>query len=219
MVGTKIKMYLRVCCTRHFVRFPNLRVSQLSIPDTTSPGTPIALFREEENLKILKFKIHPLNQELVPYSFDESIYPLLNKAARALNLPIRSEQSYLSLFMSNMSMATNTDPYTALDDRYTGTILVNDYNVCFVTPREIPVIPRDPSSMPRTTSTPQHKRLILWLLSKCGSRTHVPLQTHLMFSRYLPPGVYQTKFASGSFHQIPPKFQALMRHYPQRRMK
>lgn len=158
MLGTKIKMYLRVRWSRYFPRFLDLRVSQLSIPDTTSPGTPIALFREEENLKILKFKIHPLNQEMIPYSFDESVYPLLNKAARALNLPTRSEQSYLTLFTSNMSMANNIDPSIALDDRYTGTILVNDYNVCFVTPREIPVIPRDQSSMLRTTSTSQHKR-------------------------------------------------------------
>ncbi|KAF9652917.1 hypothetical protein BDM02DRAFT_3160414 [Thelephora ganbajun] len=158
MLGTKIKMYLRVCLTGYFFRFLNLRVSQLSIPDTTSPGTPIALFREEENLKILKFKIHPLNQEMVPYSFDESIYPLLNKAARALNLPTRSEQSYLTLFMSHMSMASNIDPSTVLDDRYTGTILVNDYNVCFVTPREIPVIPRDQSSILRTPSTSLHRR-------------------------------------------------------------
>lgn len=141
-----------------FVRVPNLRVLQLSIPDITSPGTPIALFREEENLKILKFKIHPLNQELVPYSFDESIYPLLNKAARALNLPTRSEQSYLSLFMSNMSVPNNADTSAALDDRYTGTILVNDYNVCFVTPREIPSIPRDRSSILRTPSTSSHRR-------------------------------------------------------------
>lgn len=95
---------------------------------------------------------------MVPYSFDESIYPLLNKAARALGLPTRSEQSYLTLFMSNMSIPSNTDPSAALDDRYTGTILVNDYNVCFVTPREIPVIPRDQSSILRTTSTSSHKR-------------------------------------------------------------
>jgi len=158
MLGTKIKMYLRVRWTGYFDPFSNLRVPQLSIPDTTSPGTPIALFREEENLKILKFKIHPLNQEMVPYSFDESMYPLLNKAARALNLPTRSEQSYLTMFMSNLSVISNIDPSAILDDRYTGTILVNDYNVCFVTPREIPVIPRDQSSILRTPSTPLHKR-------------------------------------------------------------
>jgi len=158
MLGTKIKMYLRVRWDVHLARFPNLRVPQLSIPDTASPGTPIALFREEENLKILKFKIHPLNQELVPYSFDESIYPLLNKAARALNLPTRSEQSYLSLFTSTVSVISNTDAYAALDDRFTGTILVNDYNVCFVTPRELPPLPRDQSSILRTPSTSLHRR-------------------------------------------------------------
>ena len=55
-------------------------------------------------------------------------------------------------------MAGNIDPSTVLDDRYTGTILVNDYNVCFVTPREIPVIPRDQPSIFRTPSTSLHKR-------------------------------------------------------------
>jgi hypothetical protein len=60
--------------------------------------------------------------------------------------------------MSNMSMAGNADPSSVLDDRYTGTILVNDYNVCFVTPREIPVIPRDQSSILRTPSTSSHRR-------------------------------------------------------------
>ena len=60
--------------------------------------------------------------------------------------------------MSNMSIAGNFDPSAALDDRYTGTILVNDYNVCFVTPREIPVIPRDQSSILRTPSASSHRR-------------------------------------------------------------
>lgn len=55
-------------------------------------------------------------------------------------------------------MAGNLDPSAVLDDRYTGTILVNDYNVCFVTPREIPVIPRDQSSLLRTPSTSLHRR-------------------------------------------------------------
>lgn len=57
-----------------------------------------------------------------------------------------------------MSVASNLDPSTVLDDRFTGTILVNDYNVCFVTPREIPAIPRDQSSIFRTPSTSLHKR-------------------------------------------------------------
>ena len=57
-----------------------------------------------------------------------------------------------------MSVASNTDAYAALDDRYTGTILVNDYNVCFVTPREIPVLPRDQSSILRTSSASLHRR-------------------------------------------------------------
>ena len=60
--------------------------------------------------------------------------------------------------MSSVSVVSNTDAYATLDDRYTGTILVNDYNVCFVTPREIPSLPRDQSSILRTQSTSSHRR-------------------------------------------------------------
>jgi len=60
--------------------------------------------------------------------------------------------------MPSVSVVSNTDAYATLDDRYTGTILVNDYNVCFVTPREIPSLPRDQSSILRTQSSSSHRR-------------------------------------------------------------
>jgi hypothetical protein len=71
MLGTKIEMYLRVHLAGYSVHSPDLCAPQLPIPDTTSPGTPIALLqgRDPQDPQI---KIHPLNHDLVPYSFDES---------------------------------------------------------------------------------------------------------------------------------------------------
>jgi hypothetical protein len=76
--------------------------------------------------------------------------PLLNKAAKALNLPARLPQSYQSLFgtipstpsssrhsasASSSANGTNAPP---LDEKYTGSILVSGYHVSFVLPKEFP---------------------------------------------------------------------------------
>ncbi|KAG1756345.1 uncharacterized protein EDB91DRAFT_1041529 [Suillus paluster] len=134
--GIAIKMYLK-----------------LSIPmDAVSPGSTLPLF-PEGNLKMLGSEVHPIDSNSVPYNFSSTTSPLLNNTARALNLPARSQKSYLSVFgmpnssasamaaSSRASSSTSTSHTTAippLDDKYTGHILVSGYNISYVLPKEFP---------------------------------------------------------------------------------
>ncbi|CAL1705672.1 unnamed protein product [Somion occarium] len=140
--GAAIKMYLK-----------------LAIPlESVTPGATIPLF-PEENVKILYSKVHPLNASSAPYNFSSTLDPLLHKAARALNLPGRLHQSYLSLFDSLLSSASsNSSSASPLDDKYTGLILVSGYQVSFVLPKEFPsrigeLTTRSPSSRRASNAT------------------------------------------------------------------
>ncbi|KAG1778480.1 hypothetical protein EV702DRAFT_1044377 [Suillus placidus] len=133
--GIAIRMYLK-----------------LSIPmDAVSPGSTLPLF-PEGNLKMLGSEVHPTDSNSAPYNFSSTTSPLLNNTARALNLPARSQKSYLSVFglptssasvmspASRASSSTSTS-HTAippLDDKYTGHILVSGYNISYVLPKEFP---------------------------------------------------------------------------------
>ncbi|KAG2147247.1 hypothetical protein BD769DRAFT_724194 [Suillus cothurnatus] len=125
---------------------------KLSIPmDAVSPGSTLPLF-PEGNLKMLGSEVHPTDSNSVPYNFSSTTSPLLNNTARALNLPARSQKSYLSVFglpsssasvMSSTSRASSSTStsHTAippLDDKYTGHILVSGYNISYVLPKEFP---------------------------------------------------------------------------------
>ncbi|KAI9069109.1 hypothetical protein FKP32DRAFT_1641328, partial [Trametes sanguinea] len=115
--GAAIKMYLKI-----------------SLPlDSVAPGSSIPLF-PEENLKILDSQVHPLDGNSAPYNFSTVTSPLLHKAARALNLPARSSQSYLPTDTS----VSSSDLLPPLDERYTGQILVSSYHVSFILPKEFP---------------------------------------------------------------------------------
>ncbi|KAG2362494.1 hypothetical protein BDR07DRAFT_1451109 [Suillus spraguei] len=133
--GIAIKMYLK-----------------LSIPmDAVAPGSTLPLF-PEGNLKMLSSEVHPTDSNSTPYNFSSTTSPLLNSTARALNLPARSQKSYLSVFglptsstsiMSSTSRASSSTStsHTAippLDDKYTGHILVSGYNISYVLPKEFP---------------------------------------------------------------------------------
>ena len=140
--------------------------------DNVSPGSTIPLFPGkfgnpnmfcvltevslEENVKITSSQVHPIDRDSVPYNFSSTSCPLLHSAARALNLPARSSKSYLTLFSSlptptgpsaasssRMSSPSNGINTKALDDKYTGHILVSGYNVSYVLPREFPPRFRD----------------------------------------------------------------------------
>lgn len=97
-------------------------------------------------MKILEAEVHPLDNSSVPYLFSSSTSPLLHNAARVLNLPARSQQSYLSLFgqrpanssrFSSSSSSKDAD-IPPLEEKYTGHILVSGYQVSFVLPKEFP---------------------------------------------------------------------------------
>ncbi|KAL4077231.1 hypothetical protein V8B97DRAFT_1940399 [Scleroderma yunnanense] len=129
--GASIKLYLK-----------------LSIPlDSVSPGSTLPLF-PEENLKLLSAQVHPIDNNSVPYAFSSSTCPMLNSAARALNLPPRSSKSYLSLFgisppaaslySSRPSSSSTSAPTTPLDDKYTGHIIVSGYNIAYILPKDFP---------------------------------------------------------------------------------
>ncbi|OBZ69129.1 hypothetical protein A0H81_10722 [Grifola frondosa] len=104
--GAAIKMYLKI-----------------SLPlESVSPGATIALF-PEENLKILDSQVHPLDANSVPYNFSSTTSPLLHRAARALNLPARSPQSYMSMSTASVTSTTSSASVPPVDDRYTGHVL------------------------------------------------------------------------------------------------
>ena len=110
----------------------------------------------EENVKVTTSQVHPIDRDSVPYNFSSTSCPLLHSAARALNLPARSSKSYLTLFSSlptpagSSAASSNRTSSTsdginmkALDDKYTGHILVSGYNVSYVLPKEFPPRSRD----------------------------------------------------------------------------
>ncbi|KAJ7112426.1 hypothetical protein C8R43DRAFT_1040718 [Mycena crocata] len=134
--GAGIKMYLKI-----------------SLPlESVTPGSTIPLF-PEESVKILSSQVHPLDNNSVPYDFSSDLSPLLHHAARALNLPSRSSESYHAAFglsppatsasvagsvrstKSNGSSKSATPP---VDTKYTGHILVSGYHISYVLPKAFP---------------------------------------------------------------------------------
>jgi len=139
---------------------------QISVPldsPHVSPGATIPLFPGgsvfissrlsagltnaflEENVKVLSSQVHPLDQNGAPYSFAASSSPLLYSAARALNMPARSQETFESAFRlpktnSHSSVLHTSKPETLdgtppVDMQYTGQILVSGYSVAFVLPK------------------------------------------------------------------------------------
>ncbi|KAF8911057.1 hypothetical protein CPB84DRAFT_1763256 [Gymnopilus junonius] len=125
---------------------------KLSVPlDSVTPGSTIPLF-PEENVKIHSSQVHLLNHNSVPYNFSSTVSPLLHNAARALNLPPRSQETFHSAFMldgqsmSGRSYRTeNGDSIAPIDIQYTGHILVSNYAISFVLPKVFLSRPRDDS--------------------------------------------------------------------------
>ncbi|KAG6814572.1 hypothetical protein H0H92_000100 [Tricholoma furcatifolium] len=119
----------------------------------------------EENVKILTSQVHPLNNHSVPYNFSSTVSPLLHKAARALNLPARSTETFHSAFSIPLSAAASSvsssrsrsanasvvgsENIPTIDNQYTGHILVSGYNVSYVLPK---VFPSRPSNLSETES-------------------------------------------------------------------
>ncbi|KAJ7709449.1 hypothetical protein B0H17DRAFT_227028 [Mycena rosella] len=137
--GAGIRMYLKI-----------------SLPlDSVAPASTIPLF-PEESVKILSSQVHPLDNNSVPYDFSSDLSPLLHHAARALNLPSRSSESYHGAFglspptttasvagsvrsnKSNGSTSSNRSATPPVDTKYTGHILVSGYHISYVLPKEFP---------------------------------------------------------------------------------
>ncbi|KAK0211173.1 hypothetical protein DFS33DRAFT_1297944 [Desarmillaria ectypa] len=125
---------------------------KMSVPvDQVEPGTTIPLF-PEENIKVALSQVHPLDNNSVPYHFSSAVSPLLNNAARALNLPARSPESFNEVFnlspspvhaststtSARSSKANTSDVPGVVDERYTGKILVSGYNISYVLPKVFP---------------------------------------------------------------------------------
>lgn len=103
----------------------------------------------EENVKILTSQVHPLDHNSAPYNFSSTVSPLLHTAARALNLPARSSQTFDSVVKqmrangyapstrtSRTSRSEPNDSVPPVDINYTGQVLVSGYNIAFVLPKE-----------------------------------------------------------------------------------
>ncbi|KAI0362449.1 hypothetical protein OH77DRAFT_1467190 [Trametes cingulata] len=140
--GAAIKMYLKI-----------------SLPlESVTPGSSIALF-PEGNLKILDSQVHPLDANSAPYNFSSVTSPLLHKAARALNLPARSAQTYVPLTAST----TSSDSLPPLDEKYTGQILVSSYHVSYILPKDFPRREVDSRSRRPSTTAQFMAAIDLWV--------------------------------------------------------
>ncbi|KAI1794647.1 hypothetical protein LXA43DRAFT_940530 [Ganoderma leucocontextum] len=141
--GAAIKMYLKI-----------------SLPlDSITPGATIPLF-PEENLKILGSAVHPLDANSSPYNFSSKELQLLPKAARALNLPTRLSQTYVSFVASTSS---SPDDIPKLDDKYTGQISVSAYHVSYILPKEFPRRETDPRSKRPSTIAQFMAAIDMWV--------------------------------------------------------
>ncbi|KAF8163441.1 hypothetical protein B0H34DRAFT_856929 [Crassisporium funariophilum] len=118
---------------------------KITLPlNSVSPGSTIPLF-PEENVKVLTSQVHPLDSNSVPYNFSSTVSPMLHNAARALNLPARSQENYHSAFnlsksngttsSSHSDKPTNGNTTSPIDVQYTGHILVSGYSISFVLPK------------------------------------------------------------------------------------
>ncbi|KAG6898286.1 hypothetical protein C0992_000731 [Termitomyces sp. T32_za158] len=143
--GASVRMYLK-----------------LSIPlDQVQSGMTIPLF-PEENVKILTSYVHPLSNNSVPYNFSSTLCPLLHKAARALNLPARSKETFNSAFSipvispplksesrsvkpNKTSIDGGNENIATVDIQYTGHILVSGYQISYILPKVFPTRPKTSS--------------------------------------------------------------------------
>lgn len=102
----------------------------------------LAHFDAEEKVKILTSQVHPLDGHSVPYNFSSTISPLLHNAARALNLPARSRETFQSAFgvqsTTSSSSRANGDNVAPVDVQHTGHILVSGYHISYVLPKVFP---------------------------------------------------------------------------------
>ncbi|KAJ7940238.1 hypothetical protein B0H13DRAFT_1937159 [Mycena leptocephala] len=159
--GAGIKMYLKI-----------------TLPlDSVTPGSTIPLF-PEESVKILSSQVHPLDHNSVPYDFSSDLCPLLHHAARALNLPSRSSESYHAAFglsppatsasvansvrstKSNGSSASNRSATPPVDSKYTGTILVSGYHISYVLPKVFPARYQDTEAYSRSSGSLRRSSII-----------------------------------------------------------
>ncbi|KAG6833644.1 hypothetical protein H0H87_002840 [Tephrocybe sp. NHM501043] len=150
--GASIRLYLKI-----------------NVPlDNVQPGSTIPLFpaySPEENVKILSSQVHPLNNHSVPYNFSSTVSPLLHNAARALNLPARSTETFNSAFSISSPKSTpailpgdgregRSENIAPIDSRYTGHILVSGYHISYVLPKVFPTRPKNLSE----TESEDHAR-------------------------------------------------------------
>ncbi|KAI3619460.1 replication factor-a protein 1 [Moniliophthora roreri] len=171
--GAGVKMYLK-----------------LSVPlDNVSPGQTIQLF-PEENIKILDSIVHPLDASSTPYDFNSMTTPLLHSAARALNLPARSQQTFQAAFglspppgasstTSRINGSASTqDSVAPVDPAYAGQILVSGYYISFVLPKVFP--PRYPEDDGTSRSKFSSRRLSI------GDRDRVHAQFVAAIDLWVP---------------------------------
>lgn len=108
--------------------------------------------------------VHPLNNHSVPYNFSSTLCPLLHKAARALNLPARSRETFNSAFSipftspplksesrsvkpNKTSVDSGNENIATVDNQYTGHILVSGYQISYIVPKVFPTRPKTLSEM------------------------------------------------------------------------
>jgi hypothetical protein len=90
--------------------------------------------------------IHPLNSKGAPYDFSTTLCPLLHKAARALNLPGRLRETYHFAHGLSSHSSSSRESAPVVEDKYTGHIVVSNYQISYVLPKEFPPVSESSSS-------------------------------------------------------------------------
>ncbi|KAJ7047210.1 hypothetical protein C8F04DRAFT_1217480 [Mycena alexandri] len=158
--GANIRMYLKI-----------------ALPLDSVPGSTIPLF-PEESVKVLSSQVHPLDSNSVPYDFSSDLSPLLHHAARALNLPSRSSESFDAAFglsppatsasvagsvRSNKSNGSSNSTRSAtppVDSKYTGHILVSGYHISYILPKAFPTRYQDSDHYSRSTGSVRRSSIV-----------------------------------------------------------
>ncbi|KAJ6618838.1 hypothetical protein B0H10DRAFT_2028172 [Mycena sp. CBHHK59/15] len=153
--GAGIRMYLKVCGT------PVSLIAAANFP----PDCPAT-----GHVKILSSQVHPLDNNSVPYDFSSDLSPLLHHAARALNLPSRSSESYHTAFglsppatsasQNNGSTSSSRSATPPVDTKYTGHILVSGYHISYVLPKAFPARYQDSDMYSRSSGSVRRSSIV-----------------------------------------------------------
>ncbi|KAH8826874.1 hypothetical protein DL96DRAFT_1464868 [Flagelloscypha sp. PMI_526] len=139
--------------------------------DGETASQKFSLFPEEK-IRQLRWEIHPLDQNGVPYAFSSQSQPLIQRAAKELKLPSASSLSFYAACGIQAPGSTyapssfsGSKTYSSqiagpVDEKYTGAIIVADYCIAYVAPGSFPQRKHDSDSSSPPSRTKRRRSSI-----------------------------------------------------------